>query len=222
MSEAELPVMPAGMGGGLLSTARRGELPVPLPIGFLYDAQGQVVLDPDQQVQQSIHFLFQSFRRLGSACAVVKAFRDAKLLFPHRLRDGPRDGELLWEKLGLTQTLFVLHNPRYAGAFVYGRTRTRRTLEGSRQNQLPQEEWHTEPRGANPGSVGWEDSAERQPRLGEDAQALGPEGGKSPPRQGPALLRALAFGGAGGARTRAPYRAPPAAPENRQALKQRR
>jgi DNA invertase Pin-like site-specific DNA recombinase len=84
MSEAELHVMQARMRGGLLSKARRGELQVPLPVGFLYDAEGQVMLDPDQQVQQNIRFLFESFRRLGSAGAVVKAFRDAKLLFPHR------------------------------------------------------------------------------------------------------------------------------------------
>jgi hypothetical protein len=61
----------------------------------LYDAQGHVLLDPDQQVQNSIRFLFQSFRRVGSAGAVVKAFRDGKLLFPHRPRGGPQDGELV-------------------------------------------------------------------------------------------------------------------------------
>src|SRR5713101_6870088 len=184
MSEAELHVMQARMRGGLLSKARRGELHVPLPIGFLYDEQGQVVLDPDQQVQQNIHFLFQSFRRLGSACAVVKAFREAKLLFPHRLRGGPRNEELLWEKLGLSQTLFVLHNPRYAGAFVYGRTRTRRTLEGSHQNQLPQEEWHTLLIGAHLGYIAWEEYQENQRRLRENSHALGPERRKSPPREG--------------------------------------
>jgi len=68
-----------------------GELQAPLPVGFLYDAQGQVMLDPDQQVQQSIRFLFESFRRLGSAGAVVKAFREDKLLFPHRPRGGPQE-----------------------------------------------------------------------------------------------------------------------------------
>jgi hypothetical protein len=70
------------------------------------------ILHPDQQVQQSVRTLFQSFRRLGSAGAVVKAFRDAKLLFPHRPRGGPQDGELLWLKLGITQVLFVLHASR--------------------------------------------------------------------------------------------------------------
>src|SRR4249920_2502493 len=72
MSEAELHVIQARTRGALLSKARRGELHVPLPVGFVYDVQGQVALDPDQQVQQSIRFLFQSFRRLSSACAVVR------------------------------------------------------------------------------------------------------------------------------------------------------
>ena len=56
MSEAELHVMQARMRGGLLNKAQRGELQLPLPVGFLYDIQGQVILDPDQQVQQSICF----------------------------------------------------------------------------------------------------------------------------------------------------------------------
>ena len=90
MSEAELHVMQARMRGGLLNKAQRGELQLPLPVGFLYDIQGQVILDHDQQVQKTMQILFQSFRRLGSAGAVVKAFRDAKLLFPHDPEVDPR------------------------------------------------------------------------------------------------------------------------------------
>ena len=205
MSEAELHVMQARMRGGLLSKARRGELQVPLPVGFLYDAQGQVMLDPDQQVQQSIRFLFESFRRLGSAGAVVKAFRDAKLLFPHRPRGGPQDGELIWVKLSITQTLFVLHNPRYAGAFVFGRTRTRRTLQGARQQKLPQEEWHTLLRGLHPGYLSWEHYQENERRLQENAHALGPDRRKSPPREGPALLQGLVICGICGERMKVVY-----------------
>ena len=40
----------SGMRGGLVNKARRGELRLPLPVGFLYDTEGQVILDPDQQV----------------------------------------------------------------------------------------------------------------------------------------------------------------------------
>jgi hypothetical protein len=185
MSAAELHVMQARMRGGLLNKARRGELRLPLPVGFLYNAQEQVNLDPDQQVQQSVRTLLQSFRRLGSAGAVVKAFRDAKLLFPHRPRGGPQDGELLWVKLDITQVLNVLHNPRYAGAFVYGRTRIHRTLEGIRQERVPQEKWHSLLLGAHPGYISWDEYQENQRRLQENAHALGPERRKGPPREGP-------------------------------------
>src|SRR5437762_10675826 len=166
MSEAELHVVQARMRGGLVNKARRGELRLPLPVGFLYDTEGQVILDPDQQVQQSIRFLFESFRRLGSAGAVVKAFREGKLLFPHRPRGGPQDGELVWVKLSITPTLFVLHNPRYAGAFVFGRTRMRKTVEGSHWERLPEEQWHTARRTCQLHLVG--------SLPGESAAAAGP------------------------------------------------
>jgi DNA invertase Pin-like site-specific DNA recombinase len=205
MSEAELHVMQARMRGGLLSKARRGELRLPLPVGFLYDIQDQVILDPDQQVQQSIRTLLQSFRRLGSAGAVVKAFRDDKLLFPHRPRGGPQDGELLWIKLSITQVLSVLHNPRYAGAYVYGRTRIRRTLQGTQQHRLPQDSWHTLLLSSHIGYISWDEYQENQRRLQENAHALGPERRKSPPREGPALLQGLAICGICGERMKVIY-----------------
>jgi DNA invertase Pin-like site-specific DNA recombinase len=205
LSEVELHVMQARMRGGLLNKAQRGELQLPLPVGLLYDTQDQVILDPDQQVQQSIRTLLQSFRRLGTAGAVVKAFRDAKLLFPHRPRGGPQDGELLWVQLRITQVLNVLHNPRYAGAFVYGRTRLRRTLHGIQQERLPQEKWHTLLREAHPGYISWDEYQENERRLQENAHALGPERRKSPPREGPALLQGLVICGICGQRMKVFY-----------------
>jgi DNA invertase Pin-like site-specific DNA recombinase len=205
MSEAELHVMQARMRGGLLSKARRGELRLPLPVGFLYDSQDHVVLDPDQQVQQSIRTLLQTFRRLGSAGAVVKTFRDDKLLFPHRPRGGPQDGELLWVRLTITQVLNVLHNPRYAGAFVFGRTRIHRTLQGTQQHRVPEDKWHTLLLSAHVGYISWDEYQENQRRLQENAHALGPERRKSPPREGPALLQGLVICGSCGERMKVIY-----------------
>src|SRR3954453_3331325 len=82
MSEAELHVLRARLQGGILNKARRGELKSPLPVGFVYDAEDRVILDPDKQVQQTIRFFFETFHRTGSACGVVKAFRQQGLLFP--------------------------------------------------------------------------------------------------------------------------------------------
>ena len=130
MSEAELHVLRARLQGGILNKARRGELQCPLPVGFVYNANNEPVLDPDKQVQESIRFFFETFRRTASACAVVKAFRQKGLLFPRRLKKGPNKGDLVWAELPHSRALHILHNPRYTGAFVYGRSRTRNNPNG--------------------------------------------------------------------------------------------
>jgi DNA invertase Pin-like site-specific DNA recombinase len=101
MSEAELHVLRARLQGGILNKARRGELECPLLIGFVYNVQHLPVLDPDPQVHESIRFFFDAFRRTGSACAVVKAFRRKGLLFPRRLKKGPNKGDLALSKYSL-------------------------------------------------------------------------------------------------------------------------
>src|SRR3984957_20682927 len=143
MSEAELHVLRARLIGGQLAKASRGELEVPLPVGLVYDATGKVVLDPDRSVQQAIHQFFETFRRTGSALGTVRAFRQEGLLFPRRLYSGTSKGDVLWGKLEHCHVLRLLHNPRYAGVFIYGRTRCRKTIEGETLVQhLPREQWH--------------------------------------------------------------------------------
>ena len=130
MSEAELHVLRARLQGGILNKARRGELIVRPPIGLSYDSEGRLVRDPDQQVQAALRLVFDTFRRTGSATATVKAFQRQGLLFPRHVHTGPRKGELVWATLGHSQVLRILHNPRYAGAFVYGMSHTRKTIDG--------------------------------------------------------------------------------------------
>jgi DNA invertase Pin-like site-specific DNA recombinase len=123
LSEAELHFLRSRLRGGILHKARRGELITPLPVGLAYDGLGNVVLDPDRGVQHAITHLFDTFDATGSAHAVLKAFTNAGLLFPRRHRKGPHKGELDWAPLTHSAVLRVLHNPRYAGVFSFGRTR---------------------------------------------------------------------------------------------------
>ena len=85
MSEAELHVLRARLQGGILNKARRGELMMRPPIGYAYDANARMVFDPDQQIQQAVRLVFETFRRTGSALGTVRAFRQEGLLFPRRL-----------------------------------------------------------------------------------------------------------------------------------------
>lgn len=205
MSEAELHVLRARLIGGILNKARRGELKCPLPVGFVYNTEDQPILDPDKQIQQSIEFFFQAFRRAGSACAVVKAFRQEGLLFPRRLKKGPNKGEVVWAPLPFSRTLQILHNPRYAGAFVYGRSRTRLKADGNYScRRLPPSEWILI-KDLHPGYISWEEYAQNQRRLHENALAVGADRRKSPPREGPALLQGMAVCGVCGNRMTVRY-----------------
>jgi DNA invertase Pin-like site-specific DNA recombinase/DNA-binding transcriptional regulator YiaG len=201
MSEAELHFIRARLRGGQLSKARRGELPLLLPIGLVYDPAGKVVLDPDTGVQQAVHHLFATFARTGSARATVQAFRDEGLSFPARVRTGTHKGELTWMPLRHWRVLRTLHNPRYAGAFAYGRLRTHKNMDGKlRTEKVPREDWTALIHDAHPGYITWEQFELNQEALAANAAAHAREGERGPAREGPALLQGLAVCGRCGRR----------------------
>jgi DNA invertase Pin-like site-specific DNA recombinase len=205
MSEAELHFIRARLQGGILSKARRGELQTPLPVGLVYDGAGKVVLDPDAGVQRALAHLFATFERTGSARAVVYAFNRDGLRFPTRIRKDPHKGELAWTELSHWRVLRTLHNPRYAGAFVYGRKRTRKTSDGRITYQLqPREQW-TLIADAHPGYISFERFELNERLLAANANAHGTDRAAGPAREGPALLQGLAVCGRCGRRMTVRY-----------------
>ncbi len=206
MSEAELHFIRARLRGGQLSKARRGELQMALPVGLCYDPAGKVVLDPDAGVQQAVRHLFGVFARAGSARAVVQAFNDEGLAFPLRVRTGAHKGDLAWAPLRHWRVLRTLHNPRYAGAFVYGRRRERITPAGKRTLEtVPRDQWIALIPGAHPGYVTWEQFEANQRLLAANAQAHGTERTAGPAREGPALLQRFVVCGRCGRRMTVRY-----------------
>jgi DNA invertase Pin-like site-specific DNA recombinase len=206
MSEAELHVLHARLRGGILNKARRGELQGPLPVGFIYDVRGHVVLDPDAQVQASLHHFFATYRRAGAARTTIKTLREEKVLMPRRIRTGARKGDLVWAPLEHWRALQLLHNPRYAGAFFFGRFRSRRLADGRMKvDALPRDEWHTLLPGAHEGYISWKEYETNQRQLREQAQAHGRDRRHSPPREGPSLLQGLVLCGKCGTRMTVRY-----------------
>jgi DNA invertase Pin-like site-specific DNA recombinase len=206
MSEAELHVLRARLQGGIRNKARRGELFVRPPMGFVYNSDGKLVMNPDQQVQQSVRLLFETFRRTGSAMATVKYFVEQALQFPRHLHTGPNKGDVVWAGLEHSRVLRILHNPRYAGAFVYGRTHAHRTVDGACIIKgVPRDEWEVLIRGAHTGYIDWDEYEQNQRRLRDNRQAYGEDRRKSPPREGPALLQGLLICGRCGKRMTVRY-----------------
>ncbi len=196
MSEAELHVLRARLRGGILNKASRAALKLPLPMGLAYTEDETVILDPDAQIQQALRVLFATFKRTGSATATVKYFRSQGLLFPHRVRTGPHAGEIHWGPLLHNATLKVLRNPRYAGAFCYGRTHTTKRLDGKlRVETVAQDQWPFLFRDTHAGYISWEEYEANLHQLQHNRPAYGEERRHGPAREGPALLQGLVICG---------------------------
>ena len=201
MSEAELHFFKARMRGGQLDKAGRGALKIGPPVGLVYLADDTLALDPDAEVQAALRMVFATFERLGSATRTVRYFRDEGILFPRRLRKGPHKGELLWAPPQHARILQVLHNPRYAGAFVYGRTRSRpRPGGGVSQIRVAMAEWRVVVPDMHPGHIDWEGFKTNQKRLGDNARAYGMKRHAGPVREGAALLQGRVLCGLCGGR----------------------
>src|ERR671932_1264748 len=120
ISEVELHTLRGRLTAGLLNKAGRGELAQALPTGLVRDAHGNVAKHPDREVQERISLVFAAFLEVGSVGKVLRCFRDRGLTLP-RLN---QFGEVVWRTPTDGMLLGILKNPAYAGAFVYGRTRS--------------------------------------------------------------------------------------------------
>lgn len=193
LSEAELHMIRARLQGGIRNKARRGELRTPLPIGFIYDDAGHVILDPDQQVQETIRLFFRTFRRIGTALGTVKFFDQQNLVFPKRPLWSQTTVE--WGKLDFSTSWRILRNPRYAGIYVFGATRQRRLPDGRcKRTRRLREQWIAYKEAAHPGYLSVEEYEENLRQLAQNGARVGADR-RTTAREGPALLQGLALCG---------------------------
>ena len=153
LSEMELHTIRARMTAGLLNKARRGELALQLPVGLVRDDSGKVFKDPNLEVQERIDLIFTTFLQRKSACKVLRFFNEHDLFLPRR----DRFGDLVWKRPTVAAILFILKNPAYAGAFVYGRSRTTRDPSGKvTTKRLPMDQWRICVKDKYPAYISWE------------------------------------------------------------------
>jgi DNA invertase Pin-like site-specific DNA recombinase len=206
-SEVELHVLRSRLRGGILSKARRGELKTRLPTGFVYDHNDKIIIDPDKQVQQSIRLFFDIFQRTGAAFATVKAFAADDMKFPCRMHLGPDKDKVKWQRLTSGRALSILKNPRFAGAYYYGRQRSQINVDGSTTYfQVPRDQWLVLIKDVHPGYITWEQYEENLRRMRQNAIAYNNIDRKTPPREGPCLLQGLAICGKCGQRMTIRYK----------------
>ena len=196
MAQAELHFLHARLQGGKLNKAKKGELRFPVPVGFCYDEQGRIILDPDQEVQGAVSLVFRLFRETGSAFGVMQRFAKSALRFPKRSYGGAWDGRIIWGRLTHSRVLGMLKNPSYAGMYVFGRFQYRRQISPDggvhkRIHAVAMSDWRVSLKEHHEGYITLEEFFENQERLeknrtnGEETLLAGPA------REGLALLQGL-------------------------------
>lgn len=190
LGEVELHVMAQRLHAAKKAAAARGELRTPLPVGYVHDEVGEVVIDPDAEVQAAIRDLFAAFTAHGSAYGVVAAFTQRR--FPLRAYGGAWAGQLRWGRLTHARVLGVLRNPCYAGAYVHGRYTSRRRVDpdGTVHTSLiqrPRAEWPVLIHDHHDGYISWGDYLANEAKLAANRTHTGAR----PPREGSALCQGI-------------------------------
>jgi len=211
MSEAELHVLRARLNGGIRNKAERGELRRGLPVGFVWgDEDGEVRFHPDEAVVTAIKTVFERFAEMGSARRVWLWFRSEGVKFPLQMHE---HAEIRWVEASYHAIHHVLSNPVYAGAYVYGKTRTETTLDASgarkkRLRRLPREEWQVLIKEHHEGYIDWPTYEANQARIAINTRPRphhDPSHSGGVVREGGALLQGLASCGHCGRRLRTHY-----------------
>jgi DNA invertase Pin-like site-specific DNA recombinase len=205
MSEAELHLIRARLNGGLRNKAARGELEINLPVGLDRDSDGRVALCADEQVRHAIDRVFGLWQRLGSARQVVRELLAEGQQLPRR---SVGERRIRWAPASYVAVHDFLTNPAYAGAFVFGRTRTEKHLDAQgrvrrRTVELPIEQWSVCLPEHHPGYVSWEQYLATRERLRGNVRPRGEGGGAA--REGGALLQGLLRCGRCGRRMQVAY-----------------
>ena len=194
MSEVELHTMRNRLERGKLNKAKRGEYFVHAPTGFVKDDNGQLILDPDEQVRAVVQLVFDKYMELGTYHAVFRYMRDHDIRFGVRPFYGPDRGKLVWRTAALGAVSSMLRNPTYAGAYSYGRFSDdpkSRHVSGKRKIRfVPMDQWQVLIPNKFPGYITWEQFLENRERARQNQTTSTTRGSA---RGGGALLAGMVY-----------------------------
>lgn len=170
MSEFELGLLLQRAKEAFLAKVKRGVVMTRVPAGYVRTDDDRIEMPPDRRVQEAVRGVFELFQQLGSARQVLLYHQKEHLDLPSE-----HMGELIWVKPSYSRVLAFLNNPTYAGTFVFGRRRKRKSgqLSSGRPRTLLRdpEQWETVIHDHHPGYIKWEEFERNQRQLRENTAA---------------------------------------------------
>jgi len=195
MSEAELHQLKRRLQAGAWNKASRGELQQRLPVGLFRQHAGEVILNPDEEVQARILLVFKKFQELKTARAVLRYLHRENFLLPSRPLRGPAPHEVVWQPARSSMILAFLKNPAYSGTYVYGQytldpTKRKPGQPSSGRFRRPIDEWPIVVHNVYPAYITWENFLANRAQLKAN-QTRYREDRPGAPRKGNALLQGI-------------------------------
>jgi DNA invertase Pin-like site-specific DNA recombinase len=201
LSEAELHFLKQRMIGGRRNKALRGEYRIRLPVGYVWEKEAGIRMDPDERVRDTVALFFRCFARLGTAAAVARHFEQLRQPFPRRDGWGSPDVAVSWGPLSWSRAAEILRSPIYAGVYAYARK-----ASAEMDAEDPCAGGRILIPGAHPGYITVEQYERNLARLAGNRNLYGGMRTKGSPREGHSLLQGIVLCGRCGRRMSVIYR----------------
>jgi DNA invertase Pin-like site-specific DNA recombinase len=195
MSELELSLLRARSMEALKQKARRGELFFTVAVGYVKAGRDKIEIDPDLRVREAISLVFARFSEMQSIRQVFLSLLADQIALPYIDSKSSGQRQLRW-KLPVYSTVDnLLTNPVYAGAYVFGRTGSRTTIENGRKRILrgyrkDRSDWAVLLVDHHEGYLSWTDFERNQRLIADNANGKGMMV-RGAVRKGEALLAGL-------------------------------
>jgi excisionase family DNA binding protein len=211
ISEMEVASFRERAQAALLQKAQRGALVRRVPIGYVKGSDDRIEKDPNARTRTTIELIFRKFAELGSVRQVYFWFDQQQIEVPVA-RGTEEARQIVWQSARYHAVLSVLKNPAYAGAYVYGRSKTRVRLDAGqkqvrRQVLRRREDWAVLILDHHEGYIDWNAYQSNQTMIAHNDNARG-NAVRGSIKHGEALLAGLLRCGHCGAKLLAQYPSP--------------